>query len=428
MGLLYTKEISPPTYGKAARETLPDNHYKQTATPAKITAMRCKSKIYGFYEFFSGGGMARLGLGSRWKCLFANDICEKKAESYRENFGGAPELFVGDVKRVKTTYLQRGGLLAWGSFPCQDLSLAGNYNGLDGERSGVFWPFWDIICALNAKRRTVPLVVIENVEGLLTSKGGEDFKALVSVVAKAGYKVGAIIIDAALFLPQSRPRLFVVAAKSLQIPGSMVRSSPHPIWHTKAIVSCVKSLPESVHKSWVWWNLPTPQENGPGLSELIEDSPTGVRWHTKDETNRLLSMMSDTNLEKVSFAQRSRKRMIGAVYKRTRKFNGVSIQRAEVRFDISGCLRTPAGGSSRQIILVIEGNIIRSRLLSPREAARLMGVMDTYKLPDKYNDAYHLMGDGLAVPVVRHLAQHLLEPILDGLSETQREYPRAEEG
>jgi len=54
--------------------------------------------------------------------------------------------------------------------------------------------------------------------------------------------------------------------------------------------------------------------------------------------------------------------------------------------------------------------------------------MDTYKLPDKYNDAYHLMGDGLAVPVVRHLAQHLLEPILDGLSETQREYPRAEEG
>jgi DNA (cytosine-5)-methyltransferase 1 len=56
-------------------------------------------------------------------------------------------------------------------------------------------------------------------------------------------------------------------------------------------------------------------------------------------------------------------------------------QRAEVRFDdISGCLRTPAGGSSRQTVLIVEGKQVRSRLLSPREAARLMGVPDDYPL------------------------------------------------
>jgi len=49
-----------------------------------------------FYEFFAGGGMARLGLGSDWRCAFANEWCEKKATSYRAYFGG-DELKVEDV-------------------------------------------------------------------------------------------------------------------------------------------------------------------------------------------------------------------------------------------------------------------------------------------------------------------------------------------
>jgi DNA (cytosine-5)-methyltransferase 1 len=86
--------------------------------------------------------------------------------------------------------------------------------------------------------------------------------------------------------------------------------------------------------------------------------------------------------------------------------------RAEVRFDdVAGCLRTPAGGSSRQTIIVVDGNVVRSRLISSRETARLMGLPETYKLPKGYNEAYHLMGDGVAVPVVRFLAHHLLEPL-----------------
>lgn len=105
--------------------------------------------------------------------------------------------------------------------------------------------------------------------------------------------------------------------------------------------------------------------------------------------------------------------MVGAVYKRTRVEQGVKHQRAEVRFDdLAGCLRTPAGGSSRQVIIVVDGNRIRSRLISSRETARLMGLDETYVLPKNYNEAYHLTGDGVAVPVVRHLAQHVIEPIL----------------
>jgi DNA (cytosine-5)-methyltransferase 1 len=89
------------------------------------------------------------------------------------------------------------------------------------------------------------------------------------------------------------------------------------------------------------------------------------------------------------------------------------VQRAEVRFDdVAGCLRTPAGGSSRQLILVVDSNEVKSRLISTRETARLMGLPDDYVLPEKYNEAYHLTGDGVVVPVVRHLAENLLEPLV----------------
>jgi DNA (cytosine-5)-methyltransferase 1 len=65
---------------------------------------------------------------------------------------------------------------------------------------------------------------------------------------------------------------------------------------------------------------------------------------------------------------------------------------------------------------VVEGESVRTRLLSPREAARLMGLPDSYHLPSNYNLAYHLAGDGVVVPVVRHLAGFLIEPILLSIS------------
>ena len=150
------------------------------------------------------------------------------------------------------------------------------------------------------------------------------------------------------------------------------------------------------------------------FADFIEDEPEGVAWHTAAETRRLLSLMSPLNLQKVEDAKRSGRRMVGGIYKRTRaNDNGDRQQRAEIRFDdVAGCLRTPVGGSSRQSIMIVEGRRIRSRLLSPREAARLMGLPETYKLPTNYNEAYHLAGDGVAVPVVSFLSSHLLEPLL----------------
>ena len=164
----------------------------------------------GFYEFFCGGGMARAGLGPRWTCLFANDFDAKKGRSYAANWG-AEALRVADVAKLTTADLPGRPALAWASFPCQDMSLAGPGAGLGGARSGAFWPFWRLMRQLSEERRAPGVIVLENVCGALTSHGGKDFAAIAEAIAAAGYRFGALVIDAAHFVPQSRPRLFIAA-------------------------------------------------------------------------------------------------------------------------------------------------------------------------------------------------------------------------
>lgn len=372
-----------------------------------------------FYEFFAGGGMARAGLGPDWTCRFANDFDHKKGLTYQANWGFGGELKVGDVKQVTTADLPGVADLVWGSFPCQDLSLAGGGAGLRGERSGTFYPFWDVIRGLIAEDRAPHLIALENVCGTLTSHGGKDFEAICQTFADAGYRCGALVINAALFLPQSRPRLFVIGVHAdVEIDPVLLAPGPIEPFHTRGLQSAVDRLPPTLQENMLWWNMPTPNRRNTTFASMIEENPSSVRWHTPAETQQLLGMMSPLNLAKVNAAKRAGHRVVGGVYKRTRlNEKGVKVQRAEVRFDdISGCLRTPAGGSSRQVILVIDGTHVRSRLISARETARLMGLEDDYKLPRTYNEAYHLTGDGVAVLVVRHLAHHILEPLL-GMAE-----------
>lgn len=362
-----------------------------------------------FYEFFAGGGMARAGLGEAWECLLANDISPMKAAAYAENYG-ADHLHVGDIYDLNAAVLPGQPRLAWGSFPCQDLSLAGAGAGLGGDRSGCFWGFWKLIQGLSKDGRKPPLVVLENVFGALTSHDGADFDAIIKAIVGEGYTAGVVVVDAIHFVPQSRPRVFILGVdKSYHLPESMIAAGPSPAWHPEALIRAHTRLPPRFKKSWVWLNPPGPQLRIKTLDDVIERDPKGVSWHTAAETKRLLEMMAPLHREKVLKAQALGCLTVGTIYRRTR----LGVQRAEVRFDgIAGCLRTPSGGSSRQTIIVVEGPRIRTRLLSPREAARLMGLDDSYKLPTRYNDAYHVAGDGVVVPVVAHIARTVLEPIL----------------
>ncbi len=207
---------------------------------------------FAFLEFFAGGGMARIGLGASWRCLFANDYDPMKRAAYGADFGldhhhGADinTLSIDDLPAERAD-------LAWASSPCQDLSLAGTRGGIDASRSGAFFGFWRLIEQLDDGGRAPRMIVVENVAGLLTSNGGEDFTRVISLMAARDYCVSAIVLNADAFVAQSRPRLFIVAVKS---PDASVFSqiAPAPdLAAPKALFEIVDRLPREVRRRWRW--------------------------------------------------------------------------------------------------------------------------------------------------------------------------------
>ncbi len=363
-------------------------------------------------ELFAGGGMLRAGLGESWRCTLANDFDPRKAAAYRENWGG-DDLIEGDIRALTAADLPGEADLMWGSFPCQDLSLAGAGRGLGGERSGTFHTFWKLAQELLEEGRGPRIVAIENVCGAMTARGGQDFETLCRTWADAGYAFGALVINADRFLPQSRPRLFVIGVRGdVAIDPRLVSEGPIEPFHPAALRRAAAGLPTSLRDRMVWWRLPDASRAPIPLAAVTEADGDVSRWHSAAQTSRLLGLMSPLNRAKIDAVRRDGGRHVGALFRRTRTEDGRKVQRAEVRFDRAGCLRTPGGGSSRQMLVIVDAGRVRTRLMTARETARLMGLPDSYRLPRSYSAACHLTGDGVAVPVVDHLARHLFEPLL----------------
>ncbi|AIZ45153.1 hypothetical protein QR90_08630 [Deinococcus radiopugnans] len=368
------------------------------------------------FEFFSGGGMVHAALDRRhWQTTFANDVDPMKAATYAANWGHG-HLVVGDVAGLTSAQLPGHADLAWASSPCQDVSLAGSGAGLglgaDGfprTRSGTFWLFWRLIEQLRVEGRAPRVVILENVPGLLTSSEGRDFQAVCQAFAASGYRFGPILLDAVQFLPHSRPRLFVVGVAS-GLAASLLPRSPAPVdgWHVPAMTRALDALSAEHRDLWHWWDPPSPPPRTLSLAALLE-ADHAVAWDTPAQTRRLLEMMQVPSARRVAQARSSGTREIGTLYRRGRQ----GVVRAEVRFDgVSGCLRTPGGGSSKQTVMVVDGGQVRTRLLTPREGARLMGLPDQYVLPENNTRALQVVGDGVAVPVVRYVLAHLVEPAI----------------
>lgn len=368
---------------------------------------------FTYYEFFAGGGMARAGLGERWECLFANDFDPVKAETYRANWGGN-HFHQGDVHALTVAAVPGHADLAWASSPCQDFSLAGLRKGLAGTRSSAFWGFWTLMKALNAEGRAPRMIVVENVVGLLSSHGGADFTALCQALADEGYRFGAVEIDARLFVPQSRPRLFVVATRDAATAGAA-----GPALHGPRVHSAFERLPEPLKQRWIDIEFRHGRRSNLHL-EADLDPPALARWHSPDQTARLLSLLNPLHRERLRVARARNE--VGTLYRRTRIEAGERVQRAELRFDgLAGCLRTPGGGSSRQFVVEARPEKVRTRPLTAREGARLMGLPDSYHLPESATAALHVVGDGVVAPVVRALAAQVIEPLLtNGRSRVSR--------
>ncbi len=361
-------------------------------------------------EFFAGIGLMRLGLEKAgWSIKFANDIAVEKHAMYSSHFLDASSHFVvGNIHGLQAESIPQVAL-ATASFPCNDLSLAGAREGLfAGKESSAYWGFVRILDEMGERRP--PLVLLENVAGFLTSHGGRDFQAALLALNRLGYAVDAIIIDAERFVPQSRVRLFVIG--SLQNGHGAWEAHDHLRFfesdvRPKALADFIFAHPEIV---WNIHSLPALPKRTLKLNAIVEGLPDkSPYWWSTDRVKYLMNQMSEKHAQQLRLMIRANKRSYGTVFRRVR--NGRSM--AELRTDgVAGCLRTPRGGSGRQILIRAGYGKIEVRLLTPRECARLMGA-DNFLIDAPLNRALFGFGDAVCVPVVEWIANHCLNPLAD---------------
>lgn len=354
--------------------------------------------------------MARAGLGNKWKCVLANDFDHIKVRCYAENWGN-DDLIPGDIRSVCPNVVPDNLDLAWASTPCQNFSSAGMGEGLLGASSSVFTAWWEIIQSKYVSGTHPKIIVLENVRGLLKSRNGQDFRAVSESFGFSGYNFGVVVVDAIHFLPQSRPRIFLVAIRDdIEIPAQLLSSRPVETWHPEDLICALKSLPEALRQRHVWWRLPSPPLMALTLSDILELDASV--WHTPEQTQKLMDAMSLINIRKIKEVASSDSLVVGTLFRRMRPYEGRMRSFTEVRLDgIAGCLRASDGGSSRQMLIFIKGETIKTRHMTARESARLMGLPDDYLLPATKTHAAKVVGDGVAIPVVQFLAESLLSPL-----------------
>ena len=316
-------------------------------------------------EFFAGMGLMRAGLESVGvETVFANDICPVKAALYRDNWGD-DALHVGDIRALTGDDIPDIEL-ATASFPCVDLSLAGYRKGLQGKQSGLVMDFLRILGEMD--ERAPGTVLIENVPGFLTANDGEDWQTVIGGLNRLGFETDHIVVNASAFVPQSRARVFIVAAQQGRI-----------------------ELPE-----------PPPPRDDLRLADMAD--PAGDWWPPARLASFLLSLSPIQECRVTGYQGRDETGFFGA-FRRTR--NGTPVW--EVRADEkAGALRTTRGGSAKQAILRAGGGGLAARWMSLPEYARLQGAGDMRYGTVTPQQAMFALGDAVCVPVIEWLGKHCL--------------------
>ncbi|SEB11872.1 DNA (cytosine-5)-methyltransferase 1 [Thiothrix caldifontis] len=385
-----------------------------------------------FAEFFAGVGLVREGLASDgWSCAWANDIAQDKRETYAANFGSG-DFVLDDIWNIakQPEQIPDNVFLYTASFPCTDLSVAGDRAGLAGEESGTLRALLHILAQKKQSHTQPGVVLLENVKGFLTSHKGKDIRNTVKTLNALGYTVDIIELDAVAFTPQSRPRVFVIAVdNTLAIQVMRIKDKRNildtwwshfhqsPQLRSAKLRDLIQTNPDL---NWGLFDIPTPEKTLLRLHNIVEDIPEdSPLWWGSEKQQYLFNQMSTGHQAIIREKIHEPGDFYGTVYRRMR--NGQSM--AELRSDgIAGCLRTPRGGSSKQILVRAGQGNWKARLMTPREYARLQGVRDNFWMPENDNKGFFAMGDAVCVPVIQYLSRHVLKPTYEVWQHTQQTY------
>ena len=267
----------------------------------------------------------------------------------------------------------------------------------------MFWEFARILGEMRDRRP--PTVLLENVTGFATSREGRDLAAAIEQLNVLGYVCDVFTVDARWFMPQSRPRLFIVGSTARVSEPDDAVSWTRPNWIRTFVRKYDRLDMQSVA-------LPDPPATSIALADCVERFPSNhPRWWDKERISRFVDSLSPIQSRRLAALRSAESLTWATTFRRTRHGRAVW----EIRSDgISGCLRTAKGGSGRQALVEAGRGQMRVRWVTPREYARLQGA-PTFLLDGcRENQALSAFGDGVCVPVVAWIARQYLKPLLEG--------------
>ena len=302
-------------------------------------------------DLFAGIGGIRLGFQNAFKNEIScvfSSEIDKFAAQTYANNYG--DLPSGDITKIDEKSIPAHDIIMAG-FPCQAFSVAGLRKGFEDTRGTLFFEVARI-----ANYHKPKVIFLENVKGLINHDKGNTFANIRNVLHEMGYKIFFKVLNAKDFgVPQNRERIYIVCFKDNNIDFKF----PEP---PKVITSVGSILEKKVHPKYT-------------LSDRLWLGHQRRKEDHKNKGNGFgYSLFNDTS---------------------------------EYTSTISA--RYYKDGSE---ILINQGNGINPRKITPREASRLQGFPDNFKIVVSDIQAYKQFGNSVSVPVIEAIAQNIKEVLL----------------
>jgi DNA (cytosine-5)-methyltransferase 1 len=362
-----------------------------------------------FIEFFAGIGLIHEAIGQfGWQCVLANDNDPRKVRAYQENFPTV-NFDDRDIQVLPPDELPDAEL-ATASFPCIDLSQAGGRKGINAEHSGIVWSFLDHIDKLAKLGRAPKFLLLENVAGLLNLHEGSSIDILLHEIARLGYAIDLVQVDARYFTPQARNRVFIIGVRDL----TLAKGEDMPDTHIRRYK--VRQVFERNRKlPWTFFNFPPLPSRTLTLDDILVDLPSDdPRWWNAERMKYFWDHLEvDHKTRLIDLVEKKVDSQFTAVRRGRRR--GLREQIFNLRNDgLASCLRTPKGGSSIQFVVRVKQGNVQVRRILGIESGRLQGVgiesfSPGFKFPESEQDALYGFGDAVCVPAVRWVVQNTIE-------------------
>lgn len=310
---------------------------------------------YRFIDLFCGIGGFHLALSSFGaECVFSSDINEKACKVYEKNFKIKPH---GDITKIKCKEIPSHDILCAG-FPCQPFSISGAKKGFDDKNGKLFFEIIRI-----ARFHKPKVIFLENVSNLEAHDGGNTLKTIKQKLKSIGYRTFAKVLNASDYnVPQSRKRIYIIAFRN----NLGIKDFSFPEVQTQ--ITCVKDI----------------------LEQTVDSK------YTISRNDIVISDDSDHKISKKLIR-------IGSVGPGRQGERIYSVQGPATTLSSQG------GGPGGKTGIYKVGKI--TRILTPRECARVMGFPDNFILVGTDFDAYTQFGNSVVVNVIQEITKEIIKKI-----------------